>query len=87
MTLEDTVGAAQFGERLQNLATCRKVKTPELLDGIGEGKTRGFGHQRVIEVVLSFQDHQLLYLACIDATVSLDHAGDDKQKGYEALMV
>ena len=63
MTLENAVGAAQFGERLQNLMTCRKVKAPELLDGIGEGKTIGFGHQGVIEVVLLFQDHELLDFA------------------------
>ena len=87
MTLEDAVGAAQFGERLQYLSACRKVKTPELLDGIGEGKTIGFGHQCVIEVVLLFQDHELLDFACIDATVGFDHAGDDKQQGHEALMV
>ena len=79
MTLQDAVGAAQFGERLQDLMTCRKVKAPELLDGIGEGKTIGFGHQGVIEVVLLFQDHELLDFACIDATVCLDHAGDDEQ--------
>ena len=87
MTLEDAVGAAQFGERLQYLSASRKVKTPELLDGIGEGKTIGFGHQGVIEVVLLFQDHELLDFACIDATVSLDHASNDKQQGHEALMV
>jgi hypothetical protein len=72
---------------LQNLTACGKVATPELLDGIGEGKTIGLGHQCVIEVVLLFQDHELLHFACIDATVSLDHASNDKQQGHEALMV
>ena len=87
MALQDAVGAAQFGERLQYLSACGKVETPELLDGIGEGKTIGFGHQCVIEVVLLFQDHELLYLACIDATICFDHAGDDKEQRHKALMV
>ena len=79
MSLQDAIGAAQFGERLQYLTACGKVETPELTDGFGKGEACGFGHQGVIEVVLPLQDHQLLNFACIDATISLDHAGDDEQ--------
>ena len=87
VTLQHTVGAAQLGQRLQHLAAQVHVERTQLTDGFGERHLRSVGHQRAVEVVLSLQSYQFLYLTGVDAAVGLDHAGDDEQQACQALAV